>query len=166
MSRLGLLLAAACVLAALAVPVTASASCSTEIVSTAVTKGSIPGWYSPGCYRRASKQLGSDLRDYSDVPELIAAARRRDILRRLRIAVARKAPAGKVSIRFTPAVGSIRVAVFAKRNGRFVVGAIGTLRGAGGTLKARLGRATRIRVSASYVGAGDRPVTVSTKLRR
>jgi hypothetical protein len=166
MPRLRLLLGAACVLVALAVPVTASASCSTEIVSTAVTKGSIPGWYSPGCYRRASKQLGSDLRDYSDVPELIAAARRRDILRRLRIAVARKAPAGKVSIRFTPAVGSIRVAVFAKRNGRFVVGAIGTLRGAGGTLKARLGRATRIRVSASYVGAGDRPVTVSTKLRR
>jgi hypothetical protein len=166
MSRLGLLLAAACVLAALAVPVTASASCSSEIVSTAATKGSIAGWYSPGCYRRASKQLGSDLRDYSDVPELIAAARRRDVLRRLRIAVARKAPAGKVSIRFTPAVGSIRVAVFAKRNGRFVVAAIGTLRGAGGTLKARLGRATRIRVSASYVGAGDRPVTVSTTLRR
>jgi hypothetical protein len=166
MSRLGLLLAAACVLAALAVPVTASASCSTEIVSTAVTKGSIPGWYSPGCYRRASKQLGSDLRDYSDVPELIAAARRRDILRRLRIAVARKAPAGKVSIRFTPAVGSIRVSIFARRSGRFVVAAIGTLRGAGGTLEARLGKTTRIRVSASYVGAGDRPVTVSTTLKR
>jgi hypothetical protein len=166
MSRLGLLLAAACVLAALAVPVTASASCSTEIVSTAVTKGSIPGWYSPGCYRRASKQLGSDLCDYSDVPELIAAARRRDILRRLRIAVARRASAGKVSIRFTPAVGSIRVSIFARRSGRFVVAAIGTLRGAGGTLEARLGKATRIRVSASYVGAGDRPVTVSTTLKR
>jgi hypothetical protein len=166
MPRLRLLLGAACVLAALAVPATASASCSTEIVSAAATKGSIPGWYSPGCYRRASKLLGSDLRDYSDVPDLIAAARRRDILRKLRIAVAKRAPAGKVSIRFTPPVGSIRVSIFAKRSGRFVVAAIGTLHGAGGTLKARLGKATRIRVSASYVGAGDRPVTVSTTLRR
>jgi hypothetical protein len=166
MPRLRLLVGAACALAALAVPVTASASCSTEIVSAAATRGSIPGWYSPGCYRRASKLLGSDLRDYSDVPEMIAAARRRDILRKLRIAVVKRAPAGKVSIRFTPAVGSIRVSIFAKRNGRFVVAAIGTLRGAGGTLKARLGNATRIRVSASYVGAGDRPVTVSTTLRR
>jgi hypothetical protein len=166
MTRLRLLLGAASVLVALAAPVSASASCSTEIVTAAAVKGSIPGWYSPGCYSRASRLLGSDLRDYSDVPDMIAAARRRDILRKLRIAVARKAPSGKVTIRFTPAVGSIRVSIFAKRNGRFVVAAIGTLRGAGGTLRARLGKATRIRVSASYVGAGDRPVTVSTTLRR
>ncbi len=69
-------------------------------------------------------------------------------------------------MRFSPSVGSIRVAIFARRNGRFVVAAIGTLRGTGGTLRARLGTATRVRVSASYVGAGDRPVTVSTTLRR
>ena len=56
--------------------------------------------------------------------------------------------------------------MFAKRNGRFVVAAVGTLRGAGGTLKAKLGKATRIRVSASYAGAGDKPITVSTTLKR
>ena len=97
---------------------------------------------------------------------MIAAAKRRDILRKLRIAVARKAPGSRVSVKFSPAVGSIRVSVFAKRNGRFVVAAIGTLQGAGGTLKARLGKAKRIRVSAGYVGAGDRPVTVTTTLKR
>ena len=40
------------------------------------------------------------------------------------------------------------------------------MRGTGGTLKARLGKATHIRVSASYVGAGDKPITVSTTLKR
>jgi hypothetical protein len=166
MTRLRLLVGAASVLFALVVPVSASASCASEIVSAAAVKGSIPSWYSPGCYKRATRLLGSDLRDYSDVPDMIAAARRRDVLRRLRIAVAKKAPSSRVSIRFTPAVGSIRVSIFAKKNGRFVVAAIGTLRGAGGTLKARLGKATRIRVSAGYVGAGDKPITVSTTLRR
>jgi hypothetical protein len=166
MTRPRLLLAAVSLLAALALPASASASCASEVVTAAAVNGSIPSWYSPGCYRRASKLLGSDLRDYSDVPDLISAARRRDTLRRLRIAIARTAPRGKVAIRFTPAVGSIRVAIFARRNGRFVVAAIGTLRGAGGTLRAKLGKARRIRVSAGYVGAGDRPVTVSTTLRR
>jgi hypothetical protein len=100
------------------------------------------------------------------VPDLIAASRRRDALSRLRIAVARRAPSGKVRVTFTPAVGSIRVSVFAKKHGRFVVAAIGTMSGSGGTIKARLGKARRIRVSASYLGAGDRPVTVSTTLKR
>jgi hypothetical protein len=166
MTRFRLVLAAASVLLALVLPASAAASCSSEIVTVAATKGAIASWYSPGCYSRAQKLLGSDLRDYSDVPDLIAGAKRRDILRRLRIAIARKAPGGKLSVRFAPAVGSIRVSVFARRNGRFVVAAIGTLRGAGGTLKVRLGKATRIRVSASYVGAGDKPVTVSTILKR
>jgi hypothetical protein len=165
MTRFRLLLAAASVLLALVLPVSASASCASDIV-VAATKGGIASWYSPGCYTRAAKLLGSDLRDYSDVPDMIAAAKRRDILRKLRIAVARKAPGSRVSVKFTPAVGSIRVSVFAKRNGRFVVAAIGTLQGAGGTLKARLGKAKRIRVSAGYVGAGDRPVTVTTTLKR
>jgi hypothetical protein len=165
-TRFRLLLAAASVLLALVLPVSASASCAQDIVSVAATTGSIASWYSPGCYTHATRLLGSDLRDYSDVPDLIAAAKRRDSLRKLRIAVARRAPGGKVRVKFTPAVGSIRVSVFARRNGRFVVAAIGTLRRAGGTLRARLGKATRIRVSARYVGAGDRPITVSTTLRR
>jgi hypothetical protein len=164
-TRFRLLLASASVLIALVLPVSAAASCPSEIV-VAATKGSIVSWYSPGCYMRAAKLLGSDLRDYSDVPDLIAAAKRRDILRKLRIAVAHRAPGGRVDVKFTPAVGSIRVSVFARRNGRFVVAAIGTLRGAGGTLRARLGKAKRIRVSAGYVGAGDRPITVSTTLKR
>jgi hypothetical protein len=166
MTRFRLLFAAASVLLALVLPVSASASCASEIVSVAATRGTIVSWYSPGCYTRATRLLSSDLRNYSDVPDLIAAARRRDILRKLRIAVARKAPGGRVSVRFTPAVGSIRVSVFARRNGRFVVAAIGTLHGAGGTLKARLGKARRIRVSSGYVGTGDRPITVSTTLKR
>jgi hypothetical protein len=166
MTRFRLLLAAASVLLALVLPVSASASCADDIVAAAATKGSITSWYSPGCYTRATKLLGADLRDYSAVPDLIAAAKRRDALRKLRITVARKAPGGKVSVVFTPAVGSIRVSVFAKRHGRFVVAAIGTLRGPGGTLKARLGKAKRIRVSAGYVGAGDRPITVSLTLKR
>jgi hypothetical protein len=165
MTRLRLLCAAAGLLLALLLPVSASASCADDVVA-AATKGSIPGWYSPGCYSRASRELGSDLRDYSDVPDLIAAARRRDILRRLRIAVARRAPSGKLRVTFTPVVGSIRVSVFAKKHGRFVVAAIGTMSGTGGTIKARLAKATRIRVSASYVGAGDKPITVSARLKR
>jgi hypothetical protein len=165
MTRFRLLVAAASVLVALLLPVSASASCPSEIV-VAATKGSIASWYSPGCYMRATKLLGSDLRGYSDVRDVITAAKRRDILRKLRIAVAHRAPGGKVSVRFAPAVGSIRVSVFARRNGRFVVAASGTLRGAGGTLRARLGKAKRIRVSAGYVGAGDRPITVSATLKR
>ena len=165
MTRLRLLCAAAGLLLALVLPVSASASCGDDVVA-AATKGSIPTWYSPGCYTRASKLLGSDLRDYSDVPDLIAAARRRDALIRLRIAVARRAPAGRVRVTFTPAVGSIRVSVFAKKHGRFVVAAIATLSGSGGTIRARLGKARRIRVSASYAGAGDKPITVSTTLKR
>jgi hypothetical protein len=46
------------------------------------------------------------------------------------------------------------------------VAAVGTLRGARGTLRAKLGKATRIRVSVSYIGAGDKPVTVFKTLRR
>ncbi|MEO9174078.1 MAG: hypothetical protein ABI317_01105, partial [Gaiellales bacterium] len=84
----------------------------------------------------------------------------------LHIAVAKKAPRRVVRITFSPAVGSIRTSIFAKRNGRFVVAAIGTLHGKGGTLKAKLGKATRIRVSAGYVGSGDTPVTVSITLKR
>jgi len=165
MTRLRLLCAAAGLLLALVLPVSASASCADDVVA-AAGKGSIASWYSPGCYSRATRLLGSDLGAYSDVPDLIAAARRRDTLRRLRIAIARRAPSSKVRVTFTPAVGSIRVAVFAKKHGRFVVAAIGTMQGGGGTIKARLGKAKRIRVSASYVGAGDRPITVSTTLRR
>jgi hypothetical protein len=166
MTRFRLLLALAGALLALAVPAAASASCATDIVAVAATKDSIPSWYSPGCYLRATKLLGSDLRDYSDVPDLIAAAKRRDTLRKLKVAVAKRAPGSKVKVTFSPAVGSIRVSVFAKRSGRFVVAAIGTMRGAGGTLKAKLGKASRIRVSASYVGAGDKPITVSLTLKR
>ena len=131
MTRLRLLCAAAGLLLALVLPVSASASCADDVVA-AAGKGSIVNWYSPGCYSRATRLLGSDLRDYSDVPDLIAAARRRDTLRRLRIAIARRAPSSKVRVTFTPAVGSIRVAVFAKRHGRFVVAAIGTMQGSGG----------------------------------
>jgi hypothetical protein len=166
MTRIRLLLAAAGTLLALGLPVSASASCANDIVTVAAAKGAIVSWYSPGCYQRANKLLGSDLRDYSDVPDLIAAAKRRDTLRKLQVAVAKRAPGSKVKVTFTPAVGSIRVSVFAKKNGRFVVAAIGTLQGAGGTLKAKLGKATRIRVSASYAGAGDRPITVSLTLKR
>jgi hypothetical protein len=166
MTRFRLLVAAASVLTALVLPVSASASCSTDIVTVAATKGTITPWYSAGCYTRAVKLLGSDLKDYSDVPDLIAAAKRRDILRKLKIAVAKRAPSSRVKIAFTPAVGSIRVSIFAKRSGRFVVAAIGTLSGAGGTVKAKLGKATRIRVSAGYVGSGDKPITVSTTLKR
>jgi hypothetical protein len=166
MTRFRLLLAAMGVLLTLALPVSASASCATDIVTVAVKQGSVPSWYSPGCYKRAVKLLGSDLRDYSNVPDLISAAKRRDTLRKLKIGVAKTAPGQKVKVTFSPAVGSIRVSVFARKHGRFVVAAISTLRGAGGTLKAKLGKATRIRVSASYVGAGDKPVTVSTTLQR
>ena len=102
----------------------------------------------------------------SNVTTRNLTARRRDVLHRLRIAVAKTAPGSKVKLTFRPSVGSIRVSIFAKKHGRFVVSAIGTMRGAGGTLRARLGKATRIRVSAGYVGAGDRPVTVSTTLKR
>ena len=56
--------------------------------------------------------------------------------------------------------------MFARKNGRFVLAALGTLQGSSGTLKAKLGKATRIRVSAGYVGSGDTPVTVTTTLKR
>ena len=56
--------------------------------------------------------------------------------------------------------------MFAKKNGRFVLAALGTMKGASGTIKAKLGKATRIRVSAGYVGSGDTPVTVSLTLTR
>jgi hypothetical protein len=166
MTRFRLLVAAASVLAALVLPVSAFASCSTDIVTVAATKGSIAPWYSPGCYTRATKLLTSDLKAYSDVPSVINAAKRRDVLRKLKIAVAKKAPSSRVKVTFSPIVGSIRVSIFAKRSGRFVVAAIGTLGGSGGTLKAKLGKATRIRVSAGYVGSGDKPITVSTTLAR
>jgi hypothetical protein len=159
------MLAASSLLLALAVPVSASASCSTDIVSLA-TRGSVPGWYSPGCYKRALKLAGPDLSAYSDVPAVIALASRRDVFLRLRLTVARRAPKSVVSIAFSPAVGAIRVSVFARKNGRFVLAALGTLQGPGGTLKAKLGKATRIRVSAGYVGSGDAPVTVTTTLKR
>jgi hypothetical protein len=71
-----------------------------------------------------------------------------------------------VKVTFTPAVGTIRVAVFAKKKGRFVAAAIATMKGRGGTLKARLGTATRIRVSTGYVGSGDKPIVVSTTVKR
>jgi hypothetical protein len=154
-----------CLLLALAVPVSASASCSSDIVSLA-TRGSVPAWYSPGCYKRAVKLVGPDMSAYSDVPSVIALANRRDVLLRLHLTVARRAPKSVVTISFSPAVGAIRVSVFARKNGRFVLAALGTLQGSGGTLKAKLGKATRIRVSAGYVGSGDTPVTVTTTLKR
>jgi hypothetical protein len=161
--RLVSLLAGAVVL--LVVPVSASASCGSEILTTAV-KANLTAWYSPGCYAQATKLLTPDLRNYSDAPAVISTAARRDLLRKLHIVVAKRAPGSKVKIAFAPAVGSIRVSVFARKNGRFVAAAIGTLSGAGGTLKAKLGKATRIRVSAGYVGSGDKPVTVSLTLKR
>jgi hypothetical protein len=169
MTRLRLTLAAIGALLAFAVPASArqvaAPPCATDIV-TAATTGTVSAWYSQGCYSRSVKLLGSDLRDYSDVPDIIALAKRRDALVRLHIAVGKRAPSSKVSIKLSPAVGAIRVSIFARKNGRFVVAAVGTLRAGGGTLKAKLGKATRIRVSAGYVGSGDKPVTVSTTLKR
>jgi hypothetical protein len=164
-ARFRLMLAASSLLLALAVPAYASASCSSDIVSQA-TSGSVLGWYSPGCYKRALKLVGPDQRGYTDIPGLIALASRRDILLRLHMAVATRAPNGVVSIQLAPTVGAIRVSVFARKNGRFVLAALGTLQGSGGTLKAKLGKATKIRVSAGYVGSGDTPVTVTTTLKR
>ncbi len=165
MPRVRLMLVVSSLLLALALPVSASASCSSDIVSQA-GDGSVPGWYSPGCYKRALKLVGPDMSAYSDVPSVIALASRRDVLLRLRLTVARRAPRGIVIIGFSPAVGAIRVSVFARKNGRFVLAALGTLQGSGGTFKAKLGKATRIRVSAGYVGSGDTPVTVTTTLKR
>ena len=88
------------------------------------------------------------------------------MLLRLHLTVTRRAPKSVVTIGFSPAVGAIRVSVFARRNGRFVLAALGTLQGSAGTLRAKLGKATRIRVSAGYVGSGDTPVTVTTTLKR
>jgi hypothetical protein len=161
--RLLTLLASALVL--LAVPVSASASCGNDVLQ-AAARSSLTLWYSPGCYKQATKLLTPDLRQYSDAPDEINTAARRDRTRKLKVAVAKTAPGGKVKVGFSPAVGTIRVSVFAKKNGRFVVAAIGTLRGTGGTLKAKLGKATRIRVSAGYPGSGDTPITVSLTLKR
>ncbi len=165
MPRVRLMLLVSSLLMALAGPVSASASCSSDIVDQA-TSGAVPGWYSPGCYKRALELVGPDTSAYSDVPSVIALASRRDVLLRLHLTVGRRAPRSVVSISFSPAVGAIRVSVFARRNGRFVLAALGTLQGSGGTLKAKLGKATRIRVSAGYVGSGDTPVTVTTTLKR
>jgi hypothetical protein len=162
-SRLLTLLASALVL--LAIPVSASASCGNDVLQSAA-KSSLTLWYSPGCYKQATRLLTPDLRQYSDAPDEINAAARRDRLRKLKVSVAKTAPGGKVKISFSPAVGAIRVSVFAKKNGRFVASAIGTLQSKGGTLKARLGKATRIRVSAGYPGSGDKPFTVSLTLKR
>jgi hypothetical protein len=159
---------AALLIGLLALPVSSTAAtstCGTEIVVAAV-QTSVTSWYSPGCYRQAAKLVTPDMRTYSDVPEVVAAAAHRDLLRKLHIAVAKRAPGSVVRIAFSPSVGTIRVSVFARKNGRFVVAAIGMLHGAGGTLKAKLGKATRIRVSAGYVGSGDTPVTVSLTLKR
>jgi hypothetical protein len=153
----------------LALPLSSAAAgtstCGTEIVTTAV-QTSLANWYSPGCYAQAAKLVTPDMRAYSDVPAVIATAARRDRLRKLHITVAKKAPRSVVRIAFSPAVGTIRVSVFARKSGRFVVAAIGTLHGAGGTMKAKLGKATRIRGSAGYVGSGDTPVTVALTLKR
>lgn len=165
MPRVRLMLAVSSLFLGLAVPVSASASCSIDIVTQAVS-GSVPGWYSPGCYKRALKLAGPDLSAYSDVPSVIALASRRDVLLRLHLTVARRAPKSVVTISFSPSVGAIRVSVFARKNGRFVLAALGTLQGSTGSLKAKLGKATRIRVSAGYVGSGDTPVTVTTTLKR
>jgi hypothetical protein len=166
-TRTRLVLLPLVVLALLAAPLPASAAgnCGTEVI-TSVLKGSLTAWYSPGCYSRATKLLTPDLRNYSDAGDVISTAARRDRLRKLKLAVAKKAPNSRISIRFTPAVGTIRVSVFAKRNGRFVLAALGSMKGTSGTLKAKLGKATRIRVSAGYVGSGDKPVTVSLTLTR
>jgi hypothetical protein len=156
------------VLVLLALPASAAAggsSCGTAILTSAL-QTSLTAWYSPGCYAQATRLLTPDLAAYSDAPTAIAQAAHRDQLRTLHVAVAKKAPAGRVRITFTPPVGAIRVSVFARTGGRFVVAAVGTLSGAGGSLKAKLGRATRIRVSAGYVGSGDTPTTVTLTLRR
>jgi hypothetical protein len=164
--RLLPLLAVALALLALPVSSTAATStCGTEIVTAAVTS-SVTSWYSPGCYKQAARLVTPDMRAYSDVPAVVSAAAHRDLLRKLHITVAKKAPGSVVRIAFSPSVGTIRVSVFARKNGRFVAAAIGMLRGSGGTLKAKLGKATRIRVSAGYVGSGDTPVTVSLTLKR
>jgi hypothetical protein len=154
-------------LALFATPIQASAAgtCGTEVLTT-VLKGSSVAWYSPGCYTRATKLMTPDIKAYSDAGAVITTAARRDRLRKLKLAVAKKAPNSKLAIRFTPAVGTIRVSVFAKKNGRFVLAALTTMKGAGGTVKAKLGKATRIRVSAGYVGSGDKPLTVSLTLKR
>jgi hypothetical protein len=168
MLRSRLLPVLAGVLVLLALPVSSPAgtsTCGTEIVTAAV-ESSVTSWYSPGCYRQAAKLVTPDMRAYSDVPAVVAAAAHRDLLRKLHIGVAKKAPGSVVRLAFSPSVGTIRVSVFARKNGRFVVAAIGTLHGAGGTLKAKLGKATRIRVSAGYVGSGDTPITVSLTLKR
>lgn len=154
-------------LALLVTPLSASAAgnCGTEVLVTAAKGASIP-WYSPGCYTRATKLLTPDLKNYSEAPAAISAAARRDRLHKLRLLISKKAPRSRISIAFSPAVGTIRVSVFAKKNGRFVLAALGTMKGAKGTIKAKLGKATRIRVSAGYVGSGDTPVTVSLTLTR
>jgi hypothetical protein len=146
-------------------PAPAAGTCATEVLAAATGGAAIP-WYSAGCYRRAARLVTPDVRAYSDAPQLITAAARRDRLRRLRVTVAKKAPASRLSIRFSPAVGSIRVSVFARKHGRFVLAGLGTLTGTNGTLRARLGSATRIRVSAGYVGSGDKPVAVLLTLTR
>ena len=169
-ARLSPLLAGALLL--LALPGASSAgtsTCGTEIV-TAAAETSVVNWYSPGCYRQAAKLVTPDMRAYSDIPTVISTAARRDLLRPLRITVAKKAPGGKVKIAFSPTVGSIRVSVFVRtggKGGRFVVAAVGTLRGAGGTLKSKkIGKGARIRVSAGYLGSGDTPRTLTLTLAR
>jgi hypothetical protein len=164
-TRLRLTLLAGSLFAALVIPASASANCSADIVSLA-TRGSVAAWYSPGCYTHALKLVTPEQRAYSDIPGLITLASRRDVLQRLRLTVAKRAPKSVVTIKFSLAVGAIRVSVFARKNGRFVLAALGTLQGPGGTLKARLGKATRIRVSAGYVGSGDTPVTATTTIKR
>jgi hypothetical protein len=164
-TRLVPLLVGAVVLALPASSAAGTSTCGTEIVTTAL-QASLTNWYSPGCYAQAAKLETPDMRAYSDVPAVVSTAAHRDRLRKLHIAVAKKAPRSVVRITFSPTVGSMRVSIFARKNGRFVVAAIGTLRGAGGTLKAKLGKATRIRVSAGYVGSGDTPATVTLTLKR
>ena len=71
-----------------------------------------------------------------------------------------------MTITFSPAVGSIRVSVFAGGADASWSPRSARCPGLAGTLKAKLGKATRIRVSAGYVGSGDKPVTVTTTLKR
>jgi hypothetical protein len=139
-------------------------NCGTEIVKTSV-KGNLSAWYSRGCYARALKLLTPDLKQYSDAPAVISTAARRDRLRKLRVTVAKRAPNGRVKLTFKPSVGTIRVAIFAKKGGRFLPAAVVSVKGSGATVKARLGKATRIRVSLGYVGSGDRPVVLSATVR-
>jgi hypothetical protein len=143
----------------------AKPNCGTEILTTSV-KGNLSAWYSKGCYARALKLLTPDLKQYSDAPAAISTAARRDRLRKLRIVIAKRAAHGRVKITFTPAVGTIRVAIFAKKGGRFVPAAVTSVRGKRATIRARLGTAKRIRVSVGYVGSGDRPIVVSTTVKR